>query len=198
MIFDRLINLGVTDELEFYRKREARIVNLYSLITLVGLTCGISTLFFISGTYPTPIVLFTTMSSLLILFLNANKYYDMATYFFVIPLNINIFVINQQHYVSDGSVLYYFPLIFCLALLHNPLLPNRRTLFFFGLILVNFVIAETVTLDFLKLPNLSEKDNLFIFNFNSYVFYHFFHGGNQKSPRTCAVVKGNRIFIDLR
>ena len=169
MIFDRLINLGVTDELEFYRKREARIVNLYSLITLVGLTCGISTLFFISGTYPTPIVLFTTMSSLLILFLNANKYYDMATYFFVIPLNINIFVINQQHYVSDGSVLYYFPLIFCLALLHNPLLPNRRTLFFFGLILVNFVIAETVTLDFLKLPNLSEKDNLFIFNFNSYL-----------------------------
>jgi two-component sensor histidine kinase len=169
MIFDQLINLGVTNELEFYRKRETRIVNLYSLITIFGLITGISTVFFISGTYPTRIVTFTAITSVLILFFNSKQKYDLATYFFVIPLNINIFVINQQHYVSDGSVLYYFPLIFSMALLHNPLLPNRRTVFFFILILINFVIAQTTNIEYLKLPLLSNKDNHFVFNFNSYL-----------------------------
>jgi hypothetical protein len=80
MIFGNLINLGVKSEMEFYQKREARIVNLFALITLLGLLIGVSSVIFISGDYVISTVLFTTLTSLTILFLNYKLYHNAATY----------------------------------------------------------------------------------------------------------------------
>ena len=75
MIFGNLINLGVKSEMEFYQKLEARIVNLFALITLLGLLIGVSSVIFISGDYVISTVLFTTLTSLTILFLNYKLFY---------------------------------------------------------------------------------------------------------------------------
>ena len=37
MLFDNLINLGIKTEMEFYQKREARVVNLFAWFILSGL-----------------------------------------------------------------------------------------------------------------------------------------------------------------
>ena len=68
MIFGNLINLGVKSEMEFYQKQEARIVNLFALITLIGLVFGVNSIFFISSDYVISTVLFTTFTSFFILF----------------------------------------------------------------------------------------------------------------------------------
>ncbi len=68
MIFGNLINLGVKSEMEFYQKQEARIVNLFALITLIGLVFGVNSIFFISSDYVISTVLFTRFTSFFILF----------------------------------------------------------------------------------------------------------------------------------
>ena len=68
MIFGNLINLGVKSEMEFYQKQEARIVNLFALITLIGLVFGVTSIFFISSDNLISTVLFTTFTSFFILF----------------------------------------------------------------------------------------------------------------------------------
>ncbi len=166
MILGSLINLGVNSEMEFYQKREARIVNLFALITLLGLLIGITTIFFITGAYPTPIVAFTTVSCFAILFLNAKNLYNAATYVFVISINFSIFIINEQYQVSVGSYLYYFPVIFCVSLLHNPFMPNTRTVIFFSIILASFFTATFINIEDWKITTITETDNKILLTYN--------------------------------
>src|SRR6476469_5777888 len=97
MVFGNLINLGVKTEMEFYQKREARIVNLFALISLFGLLIGVSTVFFISGDYATASVIFTGLSAVLSLYCNYKQLYNTATYVFVITINLTIFILCQQY-----------------------------------------------------------------------------------------------------
>ncbi len=166
MVFGNLINLGVNTEMEFYQKREARIVNLFALITLLGLILGVTTVFFIKGTYPTGVVLFTTISSLAILLFNSKKIYNAATYIFVISINVCIFVLNEQYDISVGNYLYYFPLVFCVALIHNPSKTNSRTLIFFLIILTSFIASQTIHIEGLRLTNLTTEDNRVLLTYN--------------------------------
>jgi hypothetical protein len=82
--------------MEFYQKREARIVNLFALITLIGLVFAVTSVIFISGDYVISTVLFTAFTSLSILFLNYKLRHNAATYLFVITINVTIFILNQQ------------------------------------------------------------------------------------------------------
>lgn len=166
MVFGNLINLGVNTEMEFYQKREARIVNLFALITLFGLVLGITTVFFIKGTYPTYVVLFTASSSLSILLFNSKKYYNTATYIFVTSINFCIFILNEQYDISVGNYLYYFPLVFCVALIHNPSKTNSRTLIFFIITLISFIASQTIHIDSVKLTNLTSEDNMVLLTYN--------------------------------
>ncbi len=158
MILNKLINLGVTNELEFYQKREIRIVNLFALITLVSLLFGLTNILFVSVKYPSPIVLFTTSTSILVLLFNYYKKYDVATYFFVIPININVFILCHQYDESVGNYLYFFLIIFCVAALHNPTRSNYRTIFFFCIIFISFLSTKLFTFNGLLLPGTSEGD----------------------------------------
>lgn len=167
MIFGNLINLGVKSEMEFYQKREARIVNLFALITLLGLLIGVSSVIFISGDYVTSTVLFTTFTSLTILFLNYKLYHNAATYLFVITINVTIFILNQQYIDSVGNYLYYFPVIFCVALIHNPVKPNARTAIFFSIVLVSFLCSRLIDIPYLKNTTITEADNAALLTYNS-------------------------------
>jgi two-component sensor histidine kinase len=168
-LFGNLIDIGIKSEMEFYQKREARIVNLFSLITIAGLLIGVTTVFFISGQYPTFIVASTFITSLLILVFNAKERYNLASYLFVISINFTIFIINQHYQVSVGSQLYYFPVVFCVALIHNPLKSNTRTIFFFAITLLSFAAAKILDINFLKLTDITSKDTEVLSFYNSFL-----------------------------
>jgi len=167
MIFGNLINLGVKSEMEFYQKREARIVNLFALITLFGLLIGVSSVMFISGDYVVSTVLFTTLTSLSILLLNYKLYHNAATYLFVITINVTIFILNQQYIDSVGNYLYYFPVIFCVALIHNPIKSNTRTAIFFSIVLVSFLFSRLIDIPYLKNATITQADNAALLTYNS-------------------------------
>ncbi len=167
MVFGNLINLGVKTEMEFYQKREARIVNLFALITLLGLLIGISSVIFISGDYVFSTVFFSTITSLSILFLNYKLHHNAATYLFVITTNVTIFILNQQYIDSVGNYLYYFPVIFCVALIHNPVKSNTRTAIFFSIVLVSFLCSRFIDIPYLKNTTITEADNVALLTYNS-------------------------------
>jgi two-component sensor histidine kinase len=167
MIFGNLINLGVKSEMEFYQKREARIVNLFALITLLGLLIGVSSVLFISGDYVISTVLFTTVTSLSILLLNYKLYHNAATYIFVLSINVTIFILNQQYIDTVGNYLYYFPVIFCVALIHNPVKSNSRTAIFFSIVLVSFLCSRLIDIPYLKNATITEADNAALLTYNS-------------------------------
>jgi len=167
MLFKKLINLGVNDNLPFYDKREVRIVNLFALITLLGLSIGITTLFFIQGAYPTAVVSFSFVTSFLSLFLNARSFHNAATYTFVISLNVTIFIISQQYIITVGNYLYFFPVVFCVALVHNPFKKNVRTFIFFSIILICFLLSLIVDIPALKLKGVTENDNRVLLVYNA-------------------------------
>lgn len=174
MIFGNLINLGVNSEMEFYEKREARMVNLFGWIALIGSLAGITTVFFIQAKYPTFIATFSIFTAIAVLLLNYKGYYEYATYMFVFTTNVSVFVIVQQYDTNVGNYLYYFPLIFCVALVHNPTKANanKRTLILFAMIAVSFLSAWIFDIDSLKNKTVSETDNkvLMVYN-NCFTFF---------------------------
>lgn len=166
MIFRKIIDLGLSKDLPFYDKREIRIVNLFALVTLLGLFIGITTLFFIKGSYPALIVSFSSAAALLSLFFNARSLHNAATYTFVISLNVTIFIISQQYIITVANYLYYFPMIFCVALIHNPFRKNARTIIFFSIILLSFLLSMILDIPELKLKGITDNDNRVLLIYN--------------------------------
>ena len=167
MIFGNLINLGVKSEMEFYEKREARMVNLFAWIAFIGSVAGITTVFFINAKYPTLIATFSVFTALVVLFLNYKGFYNAATYTFVSTTCFSVFIIVQQYEVNVGNYLYYFPLIFCVALVHNPTKSNLRTFILYSIIAISFLCAWLLDIDSLKNTTISQRDNEILLVYNS-------------------------------
>lgn len=167
MVFGNLINLGVKSEMEFYQKREARMVNLFAWIAFVGSTTGVTTVFFINAQYPTFIATFSVFTSLAVLIFNYKGFNNAATYTFVLTTNVSIFIIVQQYAENVGNYLYYFPLIFCVALIHNPTKSNTRTVLLFLMIATSFLCAWLFDIDSLKNTTVSKQDNEVLLVYNS-------------------------------
>ncbi len=167
MVFGNLINLGINSEMEFYQKREARMVNLFAWIAFIGSVAGITTVFFINAKYPTIIASFSVFTALAVLIFNYKGFYNAATYTFAFTTNVSIFVIVQQYEANVGNYLYYFPLIFCVALIHNPTKPNTRTILLFSMIAVSFLCAWIFDIDSLKQTQISDRDNEILLIYNS-------------------------------
>ncbi len=161
-----ILNTGINDDLEFYEKREVRVLNLFALITLSGILIGISTTFFIAGEYPKPIVAFTSLCSLAILFFHYKKFYTPTSYIFVAFINFSVFILSEQYHVAVGNFLYYFPIIFCIALIHNPSKSTTRTLIFLFITLVSFSFSLIFRFESLliKSVTLSDEKTLLIYN----------------------------------
>lgn len=169
MIFKKLIELGVRADLDFYQKREIRIVNLFALVIISGLIIGGTSVLFLGGAYPVASVSFTALSSLMILLCNAKTLYNLATYVFVISVNFSIFLINQNYDISVACYLYYFPVIFCVALIHNPHKSNYRTIVFFAITLCSFFGAMFLHIESLKNTTVDAADNKVLLLYNSWL-----------------------------
>jgi len=167
MILGNLINLGVKSEMEFYEKREARMVNLFAWIAFIGSVVGITIVFFINAKYPTFIASLSVFTALAVLLLNYKGYHNFATYSFVITTCLSVFIIVQQYTVNVGNYLYFFPLIFCVALIHNPTKSNLRTIILYSIISISFLSSWLLDIDSLKNTTVTERDNEVLLVYNS-------------------------------
>ena len=158
-MFSRLLNIGVTSNLEFYQKKETKVLNLFSLITIIGLIVGTTNIFFLGEAYPFATIVLETISSVLIFVFNHKKLYHISAYLFVISINLCLLYINVYYDPSTGSYLYYFPLIFCIALLHNPNKPKSRDIIFFSIICLSFFSSRFIKFPFISGANLSPDQN---------------------------------------
>lgn len=165
-MFSKLLNIGVYDGLEFYQKRETKILNLFSIITIVGSLIGTINVYFLGQAYPAFVVITEIATSVLIILFNKEKKFQSAAYTFVISINLTLLYLNLYYDGSTGSYLYYFPLIFCIALLYNPNKSKIRAFVFFTIVLLSFLSGRFFKFPHLGSANLTPFQNTVIFNFN--------------------------------
>lgn len=165
-MFSRLLNIGVKEDQEFYLRREIRILNLFALIILFGLMIGATNVFFLGEVYPALIEAVIALLSSSIFFLNAWQKNEWAAYMFVLTMNGAIFFVGQYYDDSVAGYLYFFPLVFCVALLHNPNRSNARTLLFFSIILINFFATRLLDVESIHSKPIPPEQNHILFLYN--------------------------------
>lgn len=162
----KILNIGVINHPDPYLVRTARFVNLFSIITITGLIIGSTNVFFLGKNYPyLSQITFLLLASLTLIF-NYYHCYNLAVYSFLISLNTSIFYVNEYYDISAAPYLFYFPLILCVALLHNPTTGVKRTTSYFGLSML--FIGTSVFFEFENLRNttISAHENYILFLFD--------------------------------
>jgi two-component sensor histidine kinase len=69
--------------------------------------------------------------------------------------------------ISVGNYLYFFPVVFCVALVHNPFRKNIRTFIFFSIILLCFLLSLMLDIPGMKLKGITENDNRVLLVYNA-------------------------------
>lgn len=167
-MFSKLLNTGINNSLDFYQKREVKILNLFALITLIGLALGATNVFFLGEAYPAFVEAFIAFSTAFIFVFNHKKKYQASAYTFILVLNGALIFINQYYDESSGAYLFYFPAVFCVALLHNPNRSILRTIVFLSITLISFLFSRLVTISFLKIHSFSLEQNQITYLYNVY------------------------------
>jgi two-component sensor histidine kinase len=165
-MFTKVLNIGIDDDLSFYQKRETKILNLFALITIFGCVVGSINVYFLGEAYPSVIVIFEIIASAAIMFLNHRRFYVASAYLFVVSINLTLMHMNVFYATETGSYLYYFPLIFCIALLHNPNKPKTRIIIFFSMISLGLLTSRFLNPSFIGTAQLTAEQNNIMFNFN--------------------------------
>jgi two-component sensor histidine kinase len=168
-VINKLLNIGVGENVDFYQKRETRALNLFGAVTIVGGIAGAVYNFILGEVNPTIIILLEIIASLSVIILNRKKLYQAAVFTFIISKNLTLFYINVYYDDRAGIYLYYFPFIFCIALLHNPNKGKSRDLFFFGLALLSFICSKISFFQVFEKTKLSENHVEGVFSFNIYL-----------------------------
>jgi len=167
-MFSKLLNIGIYNSLDFYQKREVKILNTLALIVVAGLLIGSTNVFFLGELYPAIAELIIALSSIVVYFLNWKRKYNLAAYVFVVSINCTIFFIAQYYDRSTDTYLYYFPVTFCIALLHNPNKSGIRTFLFFFVVLLSFLSSRFLDIPLLNGTHFTAEQNHLLFLYNVY------------------------------
>jgi two-component sensor histidine kinase len=168
-VFNRLINIGITNNLNGYQKRETRILNIIAIILFTGLLIGATNIFFIGSLYPYIFSISVAIGTLLILFLNHKKYYNAALYSFIITLITTLIYSSNYYPRSVGTMVYFFPVIFCVALIHNPNKEKYHLPLQFGLIFIGFLLSQLIQLPLITPGEFSVEQLRILRYYNLYV-----------------------------
>jgi two-component sensor histidine kinase len=167
-MFKKLINLGVTAELDPYQKRETRVLNVIALIIVFGLLVGFTNILFLKSLYPYAFNLAVLLGMVSILFLNHRKHYSFALYAFLLTILTTLVYVGNYYDRSTGTMVYFFPVIFCIALLHNPNKPRYHLAIRMGLIVIGFYFSQTVQLPFITPGDFSNYQIILLRYYNLY------------------------------
>lgn len=136
------------------------------MVMMTGLLIGFTNIFFLQEDYPYLNELVTFCMSAMCMVLNRYRYYMLATYLFLLSLNYSIFYINEYYDISTAAYLFYFPVILCVALLHNPTKGLGHTLVFFLLSFLFMGLSIFGEFDFIRNENISTHNNELLFSYN--------------------------------
>ncbi|MDZ4664205.1 MAG: sensor histidine kinase [Bacteroidota bacterium] len=167
-MFSKLLNIGIHPALDFYQKREVRIINLFALTIIFGLLVGSTNILFLGNAYPALAEGLIAIFTITIVLLNYKQKHDAAAYTFVVIISTTLVFINQYYDISTAAYLYYFPVIFCVALLHNPKKNSSRSVIFFSIILCGFLVTKLVNISALRGTSFSAEQNRLLFLYNIY------------------------------
>lgn len=151
---------------DHYQKRATRFVNLFSLVMMTGLLIGFTNVFFLQEHYPYLNELFAFCLCVCCIVLNRYGFFTLSTYLFLVTLNSSIFFINEYYDISTASYLFYFPVILCVALLHNPLRGIKHTLLLFLISFLFMGLSIFFDFDFIRNHNVSTQNNELLFRYN--------------------------------
>jgi two-component sensor histidine kinase len=165
-MFSKLLNIGIHPDLDFYQRREVKILNLFSFITICGLILGTTNIYFIGDKYPALMEGIVALLMCLVFVFNHKRMYQYANYTFVITINASILFINKYYNPHTGPYLFYFPLLFCVALLHNPRKPLYHTLITLSIVLICFVLAHFTDFYFIQSTQFTREQNHVLFTYN--------------------------------
>ena len=159
----KLIHTGTNYSNDPYILRTARFVNLFSIITIVGILLGSINVFFIGKNYPFIAESIFLLFSILAMLFNKFHLHEIAIYFFLLTINSAILYVNEFYDYTAAPYLFYFPLILCVALLHNPTTGIKKTIYYFALSAVFIGISIFVEIDFLGHANIDKQANAILF-----------------------------------
>lgn len=162
----KIIDFGIDPETEFYQQREARVLNIISLLTFFGVLIGLTNLLFLKEGYPVFFQFFVLGYSSVILFFNRMQQYNYSVWIFVTAMSFTLLYVGEYYDISTASYLFYFPVIFCIALLHNPNKSYYRTLAFFGIIILSFILSRFFEINIVEKGVFTEEQNKILFNYN--------------------------------
>ncbi len=167
-MFGKIINIGVHPELDSYQKRETRVLNVIASVIFFGLLVGATNVFFLGEQYPyifnSSVGVFTS----LILYFNHKRWHMAASYAFVITMVFTLTYVSNYYERSTGTMVYFFPVIFCIALLHNPNKPKYHLVINMVLILLGFIISQSFQLSFIKPGEFSDEQIVLLRYYNIY------------------------------
>lgn len=162
----KIIDVGVKPETEFYQKREVRILNIVSFLTVMGALVGLTNLFILEEVYPIAIQFFVLTYSGLIIILNHLQKFKYTVWIFVFGISLTLLYVGEYYDVSTACHMFYYPVIFCVALLHNPERSNYRTIAFFGIIVLSFFVSQVFTFHVNQDVTFTAEQNKILFYYN--------------------------------
>lgn len=161
-----LIQLGVTDSSSNYEKRSVSLINLFSILTITGLIIGGSNIVWMKAEYPLFISLFLLFNSILTIVLNAFRKYFLSLVIWVFGINAAVFYFNEYYSPIVAAHLFYFPLIFCIALLHSSERGMKQTGLLMGLTFALATLSIFVDFPQIRNSNITPEQSSVLFNYN--------------------------------
>lgn len=167
-MFKELLNIGIHPKLDVFEKREIKLLNLIVIIYLGGLLFGLTNYFFLSSQMPFLFLLSSFFLQILVLILNYKRQYKLATTSFVIILSFTLYYVSQFYDPSVATFVFYFPSVFCIALMINPTEKINRTIFYFALMSISFCCSRFLNIEFLRNREITIEQNKVLLEYNIY------------------------------
>lgn len=167
-MFKQILNIGVYNDLDTFEKREIKLLNLIVLVFISGLAIGLTNYVFLSNQMPFLFLFILFVFQLIILLLNFKRLYNLAITLFIVVLSITLYYVSQFYDRSVATFIFYFPSVFCIALLMNPAKKITRTIFFFGILALSFLCSRYLNIEGLKNKAITNYQNEILFEYNIY------------------------------
>jgi two-component sensor histidine kinase len=169
--FNRFINNGTSGITDVFIVREVRLVNFFSYVILISLIFGLTNTFFVCNKFPELAALLLFVTSIFSLVFNYYKKNSLAAYFLLVPVNVNLFFLNQHYSENVGNYMYYFLVIYFIAVLNNPNKKPTRTIVFFLITFASFLGSKLIKIPSLRFSEITLEEEKVLLFYNQFLCF---------------------------
>ncbi|MFN6083882.1 MAG: sensor histidine kinase [Fluviicola sp.] len=169
--FNRFINNGTSGITDVFIVREVRLVNFFSYVILISLIFGLTNTFFVYNKFPELAALLLFVTSIFSLVFNYYKKNSLAAYFLLVPVNVNLFFLNQHYSENVGNYMYYLLVIYFIAVLNNPNKKPTRTIVFFLITFASFLGSKLIKIPSLRFSEITLEEEKVLLFYNQFLCF---------------------------